>query len=54
MSKDDRIAILLKDAATDLTVPIAEPSADDWERIRAVNLRGPSIPSTSPSRATGG
>jgi NAD(P)-dependent dehydrogenase (short-subunit alcohol dehydrogenase family) len=36
-----RIDILVNNAGTDVTVPIEELSLSDWDRIQAVNLRGP-------------
>ena len=35
--------ILINSAGTDLTVPVEELSVADWDRIMAVNLRGPFI-----------
>lgn len=35
--------VLVNNAGTDLTVPIEELSVADWDRILAVNLRGPFV-----------
>jgi len=43
ISKFDRLDVLVNNAGTDLTVPISELSVADWDRIMAVNLRGPFI-----------
>jgi NAD(P)-dependent dehydrogenase (short-subunit alcohol dehydrogenase family) len=43
ISKFDRLDSLVNNAGTDLTVPISELSVADWDRIMAVNLRGPFI-----------
>lgn len=37
----ERLDILVNNAGVDLTVPVEELSLDDWDRILAVNLRGP-------------
>jgi NAD(P)-dependent dehydrogenase (short-subunit alcohol dehydrogenase family) len=47
VSRFDRLDILVNNAGTDLTVPISELSVADWDRILAVNLRGPFILSSS-------
>jgi len=43
VSRFDRLDILINNAGTDLTVPISELSVTDWDRIMAVNLRGPFV-----------
>ena len=37
----ERLDILVNNAGVDLTVPVEELSLEDWDRILAVNLRGP-------------
>lgn len=37
----DRLDVLVNNAGTDRTVPIEELTTSDWDRILAVNLRGP-------------
>jgi NAD(P)-dependent dehydrogenase (short-subunit alcohol dehydrogenase family) len=39
----DRLDVLINNAGVDTTVPIEELSAADWDRILAVNLRGPFV-----------
>lgn len=36
-----RVDVLVNNAGIDLTVPVDELSVEDWDRIMAVNLRGP-------------
>ena len=36
-----RLDILVNNAGTDVTLPVEELSVQDWERVVAVNLRGP-------------
>jgi NAD(P)-dependent dehydrogenase (short-subunit alcohol dehydrogenase family) len=36
-----RLDILINNAGTDKTLPVEELSTDDWDRVIAVNLRGP-------------
>ena len=43
VSNFERLDILINNAAIDLTVPVAELSVADWDRILAVNLRGPFV-----------
>jgi len=43
ISTFDRLDILVNNAAIDLTVPVSELSVADWDRIMAVNLRGPFV-----------
>jgi NAD(P)-dependent dehydrogenase (short-subunit alcohol dehydrogenase family) len=38
-----RLDVLVNNAAIDLTVPVSELSVADWDRIMAVNLRGPFV-----------
>lgn len=38
-----RIDVLINNAGTDVTVPVVELTVADWDRILAVNLRGPFI-----------
>lgn len=38
-----RIDVLINNAGTDVTLPVEELKIDDWDRILAVNLRGPFI-----------
>jgi NADP-dependent 3-hydroxy acid dehydrogenase YdfG len=38
-----RIDVLINNAGTDVTQPVEELSVGDWDRILAVNLRGPFI-----------
>lgn len=40
-SRFGRLDILVNNAGVDLTVPVDELSTADWDRILAVNLRGP-------------
>jgi NAD(P)-dependent dehydrogenase (short-subunit alcohol dehydrogenase family) len=40
-SRFGRLDILINNAGVDLTVPVDEMSVADWDRILAVNLRGP-------------
>ena len=42
-TKFERIDVLVNNAAIDLTVPVSELSVADWDRILAVNLRGPFV-----------
>jgi NAD(P)-dependent dehydrogenase (short-subunit alcohol dehydrogenase family) len=39
----DRLDVLVNNAGTDVTAPVAELSVADWDRIMAVNLRGPFV-----------
>ncbi len=39
--KHGRIDVLINNAGTDVTLPIEEMAVADWDRIIAVNLRGP-------------
>lgn len=36
-----KVDILVNNAGIDVTVPVTELSVDDWDRVLAVNLRGP-------------
>jgi NAD(P)-dependent dehydrogenase (short-subunit alcohol dehydrogenase family) len=38
-----RIDVLVNNAGVDVTAPVEEMSVEDWDRIMAVNLRGPFI-----------
>ncbi len=38
-----RIDVLVNNAGTDVTVPIDELAVEDWDRVIAVNLRGPFV-----------
>jgi len=39
----EHIDVLINNAGTDVTAPVEELSVDDWDRILAVNLRGPFV-----------
>jgi NAD(P)-dependent dehydrogenase (short-subunit alcohol dehydrogenase family) len=41
IDKYDRVDILINSAGTDITAPFADLSISEWDRIIAVNLRGP-------------
>jgi NAD(P)-dependent dehydrogenase (short-subunit alcohol dehydrogenase family) len=41
VSRYGRLDILVNNAGVDLTVPVDEMPMSDWDRIQAVNLRGP-------------
>jgi NAD(P)-dependent dehydrogenase (short-subunit alcohol dehydrogenase family) len=43
LGRFDRLDVLINNAGVDVTVPIEELSAADWDRILAVNLRGPFV-----------
>ena len=43
MKEQGRLDVLVNNAGTDLTVPVEEMSVADWDRILAVNLRGPFV-----------
>lgn len=43
VSEFDRLDVLVNNAGVDLTVSVDELSVTDWDRIIAVNLRGPFI-----------
>lgn len=43
IERHERLDVLVNNAGTDLTVSIEELSIRDWDRILAVNLRGPFI-----------
>lgn len=43
VGQSDRLDVLINNAGVDLTVPVEELSIADWDRILAVNLRGPFI-----------
>lgn len=43
LTRHGRIDILVNNAGTDTTVPFTELSLKDWDRVVAVNLRGPFI-----------
>jgi NAD(P)-dependent dehydrogenase (short-subunit alcohol dehydrogenase family) len=43
LAAHDRLDILVNNAGVDLTVPVEELSVADWDRILAVNLRGPFV-----------
>lgn len=38
-----RLDVLVNNAGVDVTLPVEELSVDDWDRIIAVNLRGPFV-----------
>lgn len=42
-SEHGRLDILINNAGVDITVPVEELSVADWDRIMAVNLRGPFV-----------
>jgi NAD(P)-dependent dehydrogenase (short-subunit alcohol dehydrogenase family) len=42
-SEHGRLDILINNAGVDVTVPVEELSVADWDRIMAVNLRGPFV-----------
>ncbi|MGZ3468422.1 MAG: SDR family oxidoreductase [Isosphaeraceae bacterium] len=41
VSRQGRLDVVINNAGVDVTLPIEELSAADWDRIMAVNLRGP-------------
>ncbi len=41
--KCGRLDILINNAGTDMTAPVEELTLDDWDRVLAVNLRGPFV-----------
>jgi len=43
VSNFERLDVLVNNAAIDQTVPVSELSVADWDRILAVNLRGPFV-----------
>ncbi|HEY2156303.1 MAG TPA: SDR family oxidoreductase [Isosphaeraceae bacterium] len=49
----ERLDILVNNAGVDLTVPVAEMPVADWDRILAVNLRGPFLMSKLAMAETG-
>jgi len=53
LGRHERLDVLVNNAGTDLTVPIEEMSVAEWDRIVAVNLRGPFILSRLALKAMG-
>jgi NAD(P)-dependent dehydrogenase (short-subunit alcohol dehydrogenase family) len=49
-----RIDVLVNNAAVDVTLPIAELSSDDWQRVLRTNLTGPFLMSKHAVAAMGG
>ncbi len=43
VERHGRIDVLVNNAGTDVTLPIDEIAVDDWDRVIAVNLRGPFV-----------
>ncbi len=43
IERHGRLDVLVNSAGIDRTVPVEELSVDDWDRILAVNLRGPFV-----------
>jgi NAD(P)-dependent dehydrogenase (short-subunit alcohol dehydrogenase family) len=57
LEQQGRLDILINNAGIDVTLPIEELSISDWDRIVAVNLRGPFVMSKlaiAPMRQQGG